>query len=482
MGMITSLNMNNYKCYSDLTTVELKPLTILCGTNSSGKSSLIESMLMLKQSYENTYSTSNMTLNGAYTMCGSFKDLSSNRNNEPVTIGINFNLDKPSKSGAISKTDLAVFKTLTKLFPRSSSIISFDVELSVTVAPVTKAVFLEDNRLKEQHIVLTVNYKNSECIKAEIHLQHKKSNKYEVQLVNIPDMSNNEVVPRAILHDCSCYFESFGLSNAYATKTEPAGLQVSGLLASAYSICRTCASEFRAINYLTPLRVYPQSSYARTQDTSGVGIGGEYTPHVLQAQRDSNIAAFYPPSIDSLHLTNKKDKFTNFVQEWMHYLDFGDYSLERYSNSLELSISGYNVQNVGFGVCQVLPILVSGLLQKRGEMLLLEQPEIHLHPRAQMAIADFLLSMAIADRRLVVETHSDHIINRVVRRIMENPMLRDYIAIYFVDKKPQQTATIEQISIDPVYGAICDNENFFTQFASETEKIVTTGYANKNKG
>ena len=79
------------------------------------------------------------------------------------------------------------------------------------------------------------------------------------------------------------------------------------------------------------------------------------------------------------------------------------------------------------------------------ELLCLEQPEIHLHPKAQMAIADFLIAMAVSDRGVIVETHSDHVINRIVQRMMEDPQIA---------------------------------KNFFTQFASETERIMFTGYNN----
>ena len=71
---------------------------------------------------------------------------------------------------------------------------------------------------------------------------------------------------------------------------------------------------------------------------------------------------------------------------------------------------------------------------KGGETLLVEQPEIHLHPKAQMCIADFLLATVLRDKSIIVETHSDHIINRVIRRMMEDSNFYELVKILFVDQ------------------------------------------------
>ena len=165
----------------------------------------------------------------------------------------------------------------------------------------------------------------------------------------------------------------------------------------------------------------------------------------------------------------------------MEYLHFGEYTLKNALETIQLNITDYNISNVGFGISQVLPIIVSGLIKYENELLLLEQPEIHLHPTAQMCMADFLVSMALNGKGVIVETHSDHIINRIVRRMMENELINKKIKIYFVDQNNDGISTIENIIVDPIRGVLTENENFFTQFASETEKIVRVGFTNKLK-
>ena len=163
----------------------------------------------------------------------------------------------------------------------------------------------------------------------------------------------------------------------------------------------------------------------------------------------------------------------------MNYLDLDRIELDDTQKDLvKLNVNGHNISDVGFGVSQSLPILVEGLSMRNKQTLLLEQPEIHLHPKMQMRIADFLLSLAMQDKQVIVETHSDHIVNRLVRRALENNEFHSKIQIYYIDKDEDGYSYKEDITIDPVDGALCENENFFYQFASETEKIIDAGYEN----
>ena len=86
---------------------------------------------------------------------------------------------------------------------------------------------------------------------------------------------------------------------------------------------------------------------------------------------------------------------------------------------------------------------------------------------------DLLIEAATHGRTVVVETHSIHLIDRLCRRMMEMEQVRNLASIYFLENIP------EKIEVDPVGGIITNNENFFPEFASETEAMVTAGYRNK---
>jgi len=78
-----------------------------------------------------------------------------------------------------------------------------------------------------------------------------------------------------------------------------------------------------------------------------------------------------------------------------------------------------NLRDVGSGIAQCLPILVQSLLAEKGATIIIEQPELHLHPEAQVALADFFIDQARAGKRFLIETHSEHFLLRFQRRIAE---------------------------------------------------------------
>lgn len=485
--MLKSIGLKNYKCFKELEKIEISPLTILCGVNSSGKSSIINSLLLQKQSYEDNSISNNMKLNGEYVKCGRFNDISFKRNGDTITISVFYELEKVKQfkrnSKKQSKYDITAFKNLAKIYS-VYNIERFQLSSSISLEQYNGKKSVDDNILSEQEISINVICSNGNTINSSIKLKKLKNqiNQYTVTLKNIPDGDTGKIIEYVELYDASCYFENFNLINAFSSSISPKGTHVSGLLANVYLIFKMNAMQFKNIHYLTPLRVYPQRNYILDYETEDVGLSGEFTPYIMHKYKGASIDGFLPPKNDIINKSRNKYNFTTCVQDWMNYLNFGDYSLTNTLETIQLNIQDYNVSNVGFGVSQVLPIIVSGLIKQENELLLLEQPEIHLHPTAQMCMADFLISMAVNNKGVIVETHSDHIINRIVRRMMEDEKIRKNVKIYFVEQDDNGISTIEDVVVDSVRGVLTDNQNFFTQFASETEKIVRAGFNNKLKG
>lgn len=124
----------------------------------------------------------------------------------------------------------------------------------------------------------------------------------------------------------------------------------------------------------------------------------------------------------------------------------------------------------------------SVLLQPENNTLLINNPESCSFPTAQLDMADLLVTAAMNGKNLIVETNSDHIINRVVRRMMEDDDVAKQVRIYFLDKKDDYNSFVTKINVDKTKGVVADNSNFFGQFASETEKIICTGFNNLKRG
>lgn len=115
------------------------------------------------------------------------------------------------------------------------------------------------------------------------------------------------------------------------------------------------------------------------------------------------------------------------------------------------------------------------------DLNILEQPECGLHPIAQLEIADKIIELAHRSLFTIVETHSDHIINRLTRRSVEGVVSDKDMLIYHLTRESTQKTKIKQVFIDKNEGAICEDRSFFYQFAEESEPILDECFNNMQK-
>lgn len=474
MGMLKSISLENYKCFEKLKVddkdeLEIAPLTVLCGVNSSGKSSILKSLLMLKQSYEDNSVSNYILLNGKYIDNGTFNEVVfDNAKESYFSISNSFEIKR--KIDKINR-DLMSHRDLCRLY-YNNNIDIFYIHYSINI--INGGSFLYSNKISE--ITIDINFKNN---KSKIYLYRKGKTSYAIVGTNIPDTSGQ--LGDFTIDQCTCYFSGMTLNSIYQENIKPSTKLFIPAIVSIFNII---SSQYKQIQYIAPLRENPRRRYIADKEVNYVGVSGENTPLLLKRIIKNNWKGIIAPeSEDNLCLTSDdiliQDRFENILNSWMKYLELGYISLDtRQSDLIKVKINNHNIADVGFGVSQVLPILTEGLFLSPKQTLLLEQPEIHLHPKMQMKMADFLLSLSVQDKQVIVETHSDHFINRIVRRYMEDSKIRDKIKIYFIDKDIYNTSNITKVSIDEVDGAICDNPNFFYQFAIETEKILDAGYKN----
>ncbi len=118
-------------------------------------------------------------------------------------------------------------------------------------------------------------------------------------------------------------------------------------------------------------------------------------------------------------------------------------------------------------------LITDGIQSEEGDILLFEQPETGLHPKLQLHIADLLLTQAKAGRTVIVETHSDHIINRLLRRILEELEIYDMVDFYFLED-----GSLNRIKVNSVRGFINAPDDFFSQFGTESSAIFNASIKN----
>lgn len=483
--MLNSITLQNYKSFRNETELKMNPLTVLCGVNSSGKSSIIKSLLVLAQSYRNAGSENSILLNGEYVSEGTFSDISYERNGQDVNISNEFVLYRPTGQNRRTREEVRSFKLLAKIYPKTNGIKSISVNNTLTIGVKNKQNI---NIIKQQSIVLTIRYKDGTVTETTVEMTQRDQNKrYDISLINFPYRDNSSITLENIkIKNTTCYFNNSCIYNAYSDKIEPSRFKTSNVLINIYDIFSVLSMQYKNISYLTPLRVYPQRNYILNHEISDVGLSGEFTAQIIakMEEKESNLL-FLPPNGDS---TPQKYPLSYAINKWLEYFEFGQYNVSKAMESLQFNISNYNISNVGFGISQILPILVKGLLMHENELLLLEQPEIHLHPKSQMAMADFLIEMVKAGKRVLVETHSDHIINRLLRRTLEddtNKLKDELIKIDFISNNEHENgrySSVQELEVDSIRGFVNAPEDFFSQFGAETTAIFNVGLQNMRRG
>lgn len=191
------------------------------------------------------------------------------------------------------------------------------------------------------------------------------------------------------------------------------------------------------VAYLGPLRDEPRvvhSAWHEQRDALPVGIRGEFTAEVLTRRKDSRVV------YGDVEGNQRRDPLPEAVAEWCRYLGIGDQiqvlDQGKLGRGVRLRVDGAyrDLTTIGVGASQLLPVLVAVLATDAGSVLLLEQPELHLHPAVQSKLADFFL-FARPDLRIIVETHSEYLITRIRRRIAEQRVMPGDVALTFVEQR-----------------------------------------------
>ena len=231
-----------------------------------------------------------------------------------------------------------------------------------------------------------------------------------------------------------------------------------------------------SLYYLGPLREYPRRDYQWTgAGPNDVGQRGERTI-------DAILAATARGEDRSLGYRRRRKLFQEMIAYWLIELGLvREFRLEEIAEGTNLyramvktspSSVPTALTDVGFGVSQVLPALVLLYYVPEGSTVLMEQPEIHLHPAVQSGLADVMLNVSkVRNVRIIVESHSEHLMRRLQRRVAEQEASSEDVKLYFVSSQRGQ-ARISDLALNE-WGEI-ENwpENFFGDEMGEISAIT----------
>jgi predicted ATPase len=335
---IALLRLQNYKCFDDQL-LEFKTLTLLSGLNGTGKSSVLQSLLLLRQSYQQSLlETTGLALNGDLIHIGTAKDALFEKAKEDV-IGFDLTLsDKTTKGWRFN----------------------YDEEADVLALALSE-----------------------------------------------PNVTN--IIPKhQIIYNSSL----FGINFHYLQAER-----------------------------LGPRRFFETSDFLVRQRRQ-LGPAGEYTAQFLdifgkESIRNSSILGHPNAASDTL-----KDQ----VEAWLGEISPGtrislapnlgtDTVSLQYSFVTGKQVSNkYRATNVGFGITYVLPIIVAVLSSTPSSLLLIENPEAHLHPQGQARIGELLALAASCGIQVIIETHSDHVLNGIRLSVHGGKLSPDMVQIHFFQR------------------------------------------------
>ena len=437
--MLTSLHIQNFKAWKDTGAIRLAPLTVIFGANSAGKSSLGQMLLALKQTVLSTDRKRPIQLGDdkALIDLGTFAECLHNHDLEQA---LEFELGWKIPAKEFGVCDPLSQKKFT------GDELRLAVKLSADAQEQPRVDKLAYQLLRQQLSQIAVAYWRDEQNNLTL-----ASDEYE--LVRNPTRSGSLDEPDKfyrISDQSRAHFQNADFLSDFASSTE---------------------SALNSVYYLGPLRDQPKRVYAWSGETpESVGLRGE-----------SAIAAILAASAQDRKISRGPQqpavRFDEFIAQWLkdlgviHSFSVQPVAAGRKEHEVlvktHAAASEVKITDVGFGVSQVLPALVQAFYCPPNSTVWMEQPEVHLHPQVQAELADVFISatQALEDGQerqvqLVVESHSEHFLNRLQRRIAEGAVAPEDVAVYFC-RSSGSASELEPLKLD-IFGEI-ENwpDNFF---------------------
>ena len=399
---ITKIAVKGFKSIAEECAIDIRPLTILAGANSSGKSSIMQPLLMLKQTLEAPYDPGPLLIDGP---------------NVQFTEAEQF-LSKSTDEKRVDHFQIQI-KTRDSDFAYSVETIFRKGQSRVEIVKMTIQVRQALQPLPFKHYTLY-----PEMSAEEINALGSQG----------PMRSDFKAVKRS---RCFLGFESQANDHLFNVTYNPRD----HLFNVTYNLVETYI--FDSI-HLPGLRGNPERIYKLTSTGPRYpGTFEHYTASIIHEwqERKNKRLKTVTDALRALDLTGKVD--TQKIGDVGIELQVGRLPHDRTDET-----DMVNIADVGFGVSQVLPVLVALIAAEPGRLVYLEQPELHLHPRAQVALAKVLADAAKRGVRVVAETHSSLLLLGVQTLVAEGKLSPDLVKLHWFTRREDGITEVDSVDLD----------------------------------
>ena len=427
------LILENFRSFDGMNEIEIRPLTLITGENSSGKSSLLAALNVISDKVR-------------YPMNPDF-------NTDPFNLG-NFRTIATFKGGRYGRADS----------------FSLGMQISSNNGPETKVV----GRYVERD-------GNSDV--AEVYGESSFGNfrmQFEQEYINLngdffdqpdgPKRSFSTKIKRVeSVQVPPGFFQNAFFNTLFSTL--PENQELSKLFPQVYNMFFLILSQLPVVRAVAPVRTKPSRTYDQSKS--------EYSPE----------GAHIPQMLTKLFVESKASKKAAALYEIIKQfgIDSGLYKELRprilgkhFSDPFQLNVSISGVQSnlidVGYGVSQSLPVIVQSIMSAEGEVLLLQQPEVHLHPKAQAAVGTLFAQLHKQHKKntYVIETHSDFIADRIRMAVAEKIVSPEDVVILFLEKD-HLTTKAHHLHIDESGNLIDAPQSYRSFFMREQVSLLSMG-------
>ena len=480
--MLTELRLQNFKPFATMQTVRLAPITLIYGPNSSGKSSLIQSLLLLKQTLEDGDHEPVLVARGPMTDLGSFESLIHGHDARlPLRLGLTHALGSGvgeaasrayGQNGRVADLPEEAATDATCAHFGGATHRSIDLRYGLGLAPAaaagTRLGLLEEVRvgLTDGAEAVSLDWSRTAApvtvrrqrVATHWHPRWVSEFGGRAQFSLLNEASRESLLAAFWRHPKTVAalgdrpaetaaaavwsrwlkewvaVSSFGFPSDLDLPPPPAELEGSAtaelarLLAEVVS--RAMENPFGSfgqwLSYLGPLRSFPERHYVvNSSALDSVGKRGEHVPQLL-------LRDVY--ALERVNAWFERMQIRYFFEP----VQLGDATVgDITALKLHDRRSGLTVtaSDVGFGIGQVLPLITEGIISE-GRVICVEQPEIHLHPRLQAQLADFFIETSTSrwaePNQWILETHSEALMLRIQRRIREGRLDPRQVAVHYV--------------------------------------------------
>ncbi len=379
--MLTDLNLVHFKCFEKLK-IPIAPLTLLSGSNASGKSTILQTLVLLHQTMKEQEWSTRLMLNGDTIKLGTVSDV----------------VDKVNGRRSFQIGAVYSGRSYQWSFTGERNDMSMGID----------AIKIDD------------------------------------------DLNENPVSLRHLLPEDLDFKDRLSIANFLVQ-----------------------------LSYITAERVGPREVYTLEDRQAALVVGarGEHAVSVLHWGRDEQI-------LPELAISGIANTRLHQVEAYMKNFFPGcslDLQQVPRTNAVTLGLRTsddtdfHRPVHVGFGLTQVFPIIVAALSASRGVILLIENPEVHLHPAGQALMGQFLAEVSNAGVQVIIESHSDHILNGIRRAVKADRLSSEKVALYFFRPRTKEVAQVETPQIDQLGNLDNWPDGFFDQFDKDTNFFAGWG-------